>query len=73
MLQKLLGNKKASALILIGVAAYAYYRYSKMSEKEKDELVETVTKTGKNLLGQFMDAKNNVAEAADNLSGEVVG
>ena len=35
-------------LILAGLAAFAYYKYSRMSEEQKNNLIERVKKSGKN-------------------------
>jgi len=66
MLQSILQNKKTSGLVLLGLAAFAYYRYSKMSTEEKNKLVDTITKTGKDWFGQvFKAGSDNGASAAD--------
>ncbi|MEO5893121.1 MAG: hypothetical protein ABIQ31_22920 [Ferruginibacter sp.] len=58
MLQNISRNRKATGLILIGLAAYAFYRYSKMTEEEKDELVDTITSTGKNIFNKIIQANS---------------
>ena len=63
MLQNLTRNKKTSGLILIGLAAFAYYRYSRMTTEEKEHLFDTITSTGKNILGKFMGGNDNTDAA----------
>ena len=47
---------KKSLLVLAGLAAYAYYRYSKLSEGEKQDLVNNVKEKGKKLYDQYVPA-----------------
>ena len=63
MLQNLTRNKKASGLVLIGLAAFAYYKYSRMTAEEKEHFLDTITSTGKNILGKFMGGNDNTDAA----------
>jgi hypothetical protein len=56
------GRKSMKPLLLAGVAAAAYYAYTKMSEEQKRNIVDTVKKQGKDLLGRFMPHKANNME-----------
>ena len=49
-------NKKfpGGALLLAGAAAFAYYKYSKMSEDEKSKLVGDLKDKGQKLYDQYM-------------------
>ena len=48
-------NKKSSTpLLLAGLAAFAYYKYKKMSPDEKDNLVSTVKQKGKDLYEKYI-------------------
>ena len=50
---------KFSFLLLTGAAAYAAYKYSKMSEAEKKELVDKFKQKGKKIYDQVSpDIKN---------------
>jgi hypothetical protein len=50
---------KLSFLLLTGAAAFAAYKYSKMSEAEKKELVDKFKQKGKKIYDQFSpDIKN---------------
>ena len=49
-----------AALLIAGVAAYAYYRYSKLSEVEKHELGEKWREKGKNLMKDFPGKWKNI-------------
>ena len=55
-------NTKLPGLVLAGLAAYAYYKYSKMSADEKRNLVGGLKEKGKKLYDQYVPAnlKNNV-------------
>lgn len=41
-------------LLLAGLAAFAYYRYSKMSEEQKRNLVSGLKEKGKKLYDEYM-------------------
>jgi len=66
------GNKKFSTpLLLAGLAAFAYYRYLKMSEEEKIALLDKLKDQGRKIFDHFIpdSLKNTFAEiqeAADN-------
>ena len=48
------GNKKG--LLLAGIAAYAYYRYNKMSAAEKEKLVGGIKQKGQKLYDDYVPA-----------------
>ncbi|MEO6583910.1 MAG: hypothetical protein ABIO05_06275 [Ferruginibacter sp.] len=50
-------NIKIGALIVGGLAAYAYYKYSKMSTEEKRDIVNNVKKKGKKIYDEFLPAE----------------
>ena len=55
MLQRMImNNKKTSAIILAGVAAFAYYKYSKMSPEEKANMRSTLKEKGTAILDNMM-------------------
>ena len=65
----MLQNKKipAAGLLLAGAAAFAYYKYSQMSETEKANLVNDLKEKGKKLFDQYMpEIKNMFANATGN-------
>jgi len=47
-------NLKLPGLILAGLAAYAWYKYSKMSEDEKRNLVSNLKQKGKKMYDQYV-------------------
>ncbi len=50
-------------LLLAGLAAFAYYKYSKMSPEQKNSLVGTIKEKGKKLYDQYLpDELKNVFE-----------
>ncbi len=52
----MLQNRRApkGGLLLAGLAAFAYYKYSKMSEEQKRNLVGDLKEKGKKLYDQYM-------------------
>ena len=52
--------------VLAGAAAFAYYKYSKMSEAEKEDLVNNLKEKGKKIYDEYVPG--NLKKAADNLS-----
>ena len=69
--KNLLNNKTYTGLAVAGLAAFAYYRYSRMTEEEKSKFVDTITSAGKNFFGQFMkhQSPNAAFTMADNIAG----
>jgi len=58
----MLQNKKlpTGGLILAGLAAFAYYKYSKMSEEQKRNLMSDLKEKGQKLYEQYVpeDVRN---------------
>jgi hypothetical protein len=48
----MLGNKKG--LLLAGIAAYAYYKYNKMSPAEKEKMVGGLKEKGRKFYDQYV-------------------
>ena len=48
---------KGSGLLLAGIAAFAYYKYSKMSQEEKTNLVSGLKEKGQKLYDEYMPAQ----------------
>ena len=46
-------GKKSLGLALAGVAAYAWYKYSQLSEQEKRDLTNNIKEKGKKLIGSL--------------------
>jgi len=55
---------RKGGLILAGLAAWAYYKYSKMSEDEKRNMVNNLKEKGRKLYDQYMpnNMKNTFAQ-----------
>lgn len=58
----MLNNKKipaagAGALLAAGLAAFAYYKYSKMSDEQKRNLMGDLKDKAQNLYDQYMPAE----------------
>ena len=73
------GNKK-TGLILAGLAAYAYYKYNKMSEEEKRNLVSGLKEKGQKIYEQYvptevknMFGKKEAGQTAGQPSGDGSG
>ncbi len=47
-------------LLLAGAAAYAYYRYTKMSPEQKRDLTNNLKNKGTQILDQFRGATGNL-------------
>ncbi len=45
---------KKGALIIAGLAAFAYYKYSKMSAQEKDSMVSGLKEKGQKLYDDYI-------------------
>ncbi len=66
-----------SGLILAGLAAFAYYKYSKMSEEQKRNFVNDLKEKGKKYYDQYVPeeiksilAKNGQMNTSNNFSEE---
>ena len=58
--------KKVSFLLLAGAAAFAYYRYSKLSEDEKKDLLDKLKSKGKKLYDDYVPG--NIKDTVENLN-----
>ncbi len=47
-------NKKFPVLIIAGIAAFLYYKYSKMSADEKKDIVNNLKQKGKQLYDEYI-------------------
>jgi hypothetical protein len=47
-------NRKTGSLLLAGLAAYAYYKYSKMTPEQKKDLTGTIKQKGKDLYDKYV-------------------
>ena len=54
---------KLSGLVLAGLAAFAWYKYSKMSADEKRSMVNNLKEKGKKLYDQYVPA--NMKDTAE--------
>lgn len=55
-------NIKLGALIVGGLAAYAYYKYNKMSPKERKDIVENLKQKGKKIYDEYIPAVKETIE-----------
>ena len=54
-------NIKIGALIVAGLAAFAYYKYNQLSTKEKKDMVDNLKRQGKKLYEEYIPtAKNTI-------------
>jgi len=67
-------NKSSfTSLLLAGAAAYAYYRYSKMTPQERQSFVGNLKQKGRDLFEQYMPSgsrNSNPTAAANERFGE---
>jgi hypothetical protein len=50
-------NIKIGALIIGGLAAYAYYRFSKMDGKEREDMINNLKQKGKKLYDDYFPSE----------------
>ena len=55
---------KSLSLLLAGVAAYGYYKYSKMTEAERKNFISGLKEKGKKVLDQYVpsDIQNKLGK-----------
>ncbi len=51
---------KKGALIVAGLAAYAYYRYNKMTPQEKENMKSTLKKQGQKIVDSLPAELKNI-------------
>lgn len=49
-----MARKSMTPIVLAGLAAAAYYAYSKMTPEQKENVFGTIKKTGQDLLSKLM-------------------
>jgi hypothetical protein len=59
----------AGGLLLAGLAAFAYYKYSKLTPQERQDLVSNLKERGRKLFGQAKDVYNNKFEQGSMYTG----
>ena len=66
-------NKKFSTggLVLAGLAAFAYYKYNKMSMQEKDNMISSLKERGQKLYDEYVP--QNVKDMVDSKTGGTTG
>jgi hypothetical protein len=47
-------QKISDILVIAGLAAFAYYKYSKLSEEEKRNIVIDIKETGRNIMKELI-------------------
>lgn len=55
----MLRNRSIKPIMLAGLAAAAYYAYTKMSPEQKENMFGPIKKTGKDLLGKLWPSGMN--------------
>jgi len=48
-----MARKSMTPIVLAGLAAAAYYAYSKMTPEQKEQMFGSIKKTGKDLFGKL--------------------
>lgn len=59
-------NRSIKPLVLAGLAAAAYYAYTKMSPEQKEDIFGTIKKQGKDLLGKIWPSDNDNQQTQKN-------
>jgi len=54
----MLRGKSPLSLLLAGAAAFAYYKYSKMSPQQRKDMVDGLKEKGRKIFGQFIPGDN---------------
>ncbi len=47
-------QKISDILVIAGLAAFAYYKYSKLSEEEKRNIANDIKETGRNIMKELI-------------------
>lgn len=47
-------EKLSDILVIAGLAAFAYYKYSKLTHEEKSKMVSDLRETGRNIIKEFI-------------------
>lgn len=47
-------HKISDILVIAGLAAFAYYKYSKLSEEEKRNIANDIKETGRNIMKELI-------------------
>ncbi len=47
-------HKISDILVIAGLAAFAYYKYSKLTEEEKSNIVNDIKETGRNIVKELV-------------------
>ena len=56
-------------LLLAGLAAFAYYKYSKLTPTERQDLVSNIKERGRKLFGQVANTYNNKFDQGSQYTG----
>ncbi len=47
-------EKLSDILVIAGLAAFAYYKYSKLTSEEKSKIVSDIRETGRNIIKEMI-------------------
>lgn len=47
-------EKLSDILVIAGIAAFAYYKYSKLTSEEKSKIVRDIRETGRNIIKEMI-------------------
>jgi len=50
-------EKVSDILVIAGLAAFAYYKYSKLTTEEKNNIVNDLKETGRNIVKEMIPAE----------------
>lgn len=57
------GKAGPGGLLLAGLAAFAYYKYSRMSPQQRKDMVDGLKEKGRKIFGQFMPGQDRTQTA----------
>ena len=55
-------NTKIGAFIIGGLAAFAYYKYNKLSPKERKDIADNIKQKGKKLYDEYIPVVKDTIE-----------
>lgn len=58
-------GKSTGGLLLAGLAAFAAYKFSRMSPQQKKDLVDNIKNRGRNIFGRFMPGNRTSGATAN--------
>ncbi|MCG7856562.1 hypothetical protein [Flavihumibacter sp.] len=61
-------RRSNTSLLLAGLAAYAYYKYSRMNQQDKDKMVKDLKDKGRSLVEQINPFRTTAENGVKSMS-----